>query len=47
MDTVWMMVRFGKGFIMHMDPGQWLVTMLLVATLGVMSLQGFGSRSDY
>jgi len=32
-------------FFMHMRPSGWLITMLIVTALGMLALQGFGSRA--
>jgi hypothetical protein len=45
--TVLIFLRIVSRYIMHLGPGGWLVAMLLATTIGLLSLQGYGSRSNY
>ena len=44
---VWEMVKITVRFFNHMGPSGWMMTMCLVAGIGMYSMRGFGSRADH
>jgi hypothetical protein len=47
MEYLWTIFKTTIRFFNHMGPSGWMMTMLLVAAIGVLCLRGFGSRASH